>query len=78
MRNLLICVALWFCCGVVCAGIYLPYARHVWRSRFNYRDELGVSLFMGLILGPIAALIMFFVTGFARYGFRLPRERGDL
>jgi hypothetical protein len=69
--------ACWVGCGVVSAGLCNAEEQ----SRFPKLREpgdLGHWLLFGLVCGPIALVVAFFLTGFGRHGWRLhhiPPER---
>jgi len=63
----------WIGIGVIGAGwAYAQnYATHLPYSPWNHRTELGETLFMGIMLAPFYAPMMFFFSGFGQYGWRL-------
>ena len=60
-------------CGLIAAGMVCAnlQARFPKLAVKDYREDLGFSLFFGLPLGPIAAIVALFLTGFAEHGCSL-------
>ena len=64
----------WFICAGISASIFLAYMQ----ARFNlianetYRQDLSLSWYLGLCLGPFALVMSIFMTGFIHYGFMNP------
>ena len=66
-------IILYLSCGVIAAGIRLPYIRK--DSSESFRSDLGESLLFGLVFGPIGLIIALFNSGFCEHGWRLWDER---
>jgi hypothetical protein len=46
-------------CGIIAAGCFLAYSRVEFPRSYNYRDELGSSLLLGLVGGIVSLTIVF-------------------
>ena len=67
-------VVVWLLCGVAAAGLCYAW----WREDAPFldaREELGLALLMGLVCGPVALVIIWFVSGFGQHGWRLWETR---
>lgn len=71
MIYLLLWIILWIICGIIGAGFANPRFLSKYDTYQSARENLGVSLLIGLFGGPIALLILFFITGFGAYGWTL-------
>lgn len=65
-------ILLWLILGVVGAGFSLAYF-DTW-GKDGFRQELGASLLLGILGGPIWLLFSFFMSGFGERGWRLWRK----
>lgn len=69
----IICIVIWVVCAILSAGIEFAY----WQGKYpeiakdEYQEDLGVSLLRGMTMGPISLIMIFFLTGFCKYGWRL-------
>lgn len=61
-------VILHLICGILAAGILCADTQEKFYMLEEYRLDLGFSLFLGLIFGPMALLVILFFTGFAQHG----------
>jgi hypothetical protein len=50
-----------------------------WHRAFDFRYSLALGLGFGLFFSPIAALVLFFTTGFFMYGWAItPAQAGKI
>lgn len=68
-------VLIWIGFGVAGAGFQFAYFHGEFPSPTNWRDDLGIALLWGCVLGPIGLLMSFFLSGFGRHGWRLRPKR---
>ena len=71
MTAVVVTVA-WIVCGVLVYGIAFGHAQgeqEVGYAEMNYRSDSGVAALFSLF-GPIALVVMFFLTGFAQHGLK--------
>ncbi len=68
-------VAVWIACAVLTAGWFnAEMQRKFTMSRSERREELGFSIFIGIlygVLGPAGIAIAYLLTGLAQYGWTL-------
>jgi hypothetical protein len=77
---IILTLIIWLACGIVAAGWLLPFFLHAYspphHAKEDYREVLGASLGLGLIGGPMALFVAFFITGFGQYGWwRRPSDK---
>lgn len=66
-------VILYLICGVIAAGIILPFIQSIYTD--SLRRDIGASLLLGFLGGPFSLVFFFFVSGFCETGWRLWREQ---
>lgn len=65
-------ISLWLTCWIVDIGLILAHDRGSHPSLFNYREDLGWAMAIGLlysVIGPIGTFVLLMVTGFGQYGW---------
>ena len=63
-------------CSFLCYGMLFASAQRMFPqiAKDSYREDLGLSLLMGLtvgMLGPTGVLLVLLLTGFAKHGFKV-------
>ena len=73
MSLLIGAVLFWLFCGVIAAGIFFADVQGGFPSiaKEYYREDLGLSVGVGLIAGPFALVVALFMSGFCQHGWRL-------
>ena len=61
-------------CGLIAAGILCAYVQAKFSLPECYREDAGMSLFVGFMGGPVSLFAAFFITGFAEYGCSLRKR----
>jgi hypothetical protein len=71
--KLLALILCWLLCSVLAAGILFAYEQKEWpaRAKKEYRCDLGWAVLISLLGGPLILVIAFFMTGFAKHGWKL-------
>lgn len=71
--NAILVVGIWMACAIASAGIQFAYFQRKWPSLAagSAREDLGMALLFGIVLGPVGPLIAFFQSGFCQYGWTL-------
>ena len=66
-------VLAWAACAIGAAGLFYAYNQGEFAliAKGHERDDLGMSLLMGIAFGPVGLLVAFLGTGFGKYGWRL-------
>ena len=67
-------VIVYLICAVLIAGMFFAYFTGKWPEHAESREELGYAIFIGLLgalSGPIGVLVVFLISGFAEYGWKL-------
>lgn len=72
-------LAFWLICAYLAAAIFLAYVQNKFKelAHIDYRQDLSMSIAMGLLGGPVGLVIAFFITGFAEYGINLKLKRPE-
>lgn len=71
----------WTACGIVAAGISAAYFQRKFLPELAedfYAEDLGASLLIGILGGPVSVVVAFLLFGFGKYGWTLmpPRKKG--
>lgn len=63
----------WLLCGFIHLGIWVAYCQNEYAiiAEEDYRKDLFVGIFLSIIAAPLVLIIMFFWTGFVKYGWSL-------
>jgi len=62
----------WLICAVLTAGMSFAYFEEKYPiAKNDKRENLGESLIFGLVFGPFGVIVVFFLSGFAKRGWRL-------
>ena len=71
--KLLALILCWLLCSIIAAGLLFAHAQTEWPSlaKQDYRSDLGWAILMSLYGGPMTLVVAFFMTGFARHGWKL-------
>lgn len=66
-----IVVTVWLASAALTVAMGNGYSAGGWPElRDNWREDIGLFLVIGLLLGPLGAVLTFLMTGFARHGLR--------
>ena len=62
----------WLVCGVYAWGTEFAYFQGAYPTiaKENYREDLKFAVGLGLLGGPLAALVSLFMSGFNKHGWR--------
>lgn len=72
-------VTIWLACGTLTYGISMAdhwYSFPTLRSPDKVREHAGFSVLFAC-LGPVALMVVFFLTGFAQHGLMYRRPKGE-
>ena len=60
----------WLICGFLAAGTAYAFFQGSYPefAEKDRRDDLGIAIFLGLFFGPLALVVIFFFSGFAKHG----------
>ena len=74
MTLLISCIVAWLVCATIAASITLGYFQRKYPSiaKTNYREDLVMSWFFGLLFAPVVMVQSFFMSGFCQYGLMNP------
>jgi len=59
----------WIFLGFIGAGLFYAYFQGEYPDISDPREDAGLGLFMGLLLGPFWLIVSIFMSGFARHGW---------
>ncbi len=64
----------WLVCATISASMDLAYfdRKFCTIAKETYRENLSMAWLRGLLFGPVSVVIVFFLSGFAQYGFMNP------
>ncbi len=70
---ILLCILGWLACAIFTAGAFFADIQDSFPmiAKVCERQDLAFGLVLGLIGGPIGALVSIFLTGFFQHGWRL-------
>lgn len=70
-------LVVWVVCGLIAAGWSLAHFQRKFPSlaEQSYPKDLRISLAYGLSLGPVAMVLMYFLTDRAHYGWMLRKPK---
>lgn len=74
MTLLISCVAAWLVCAIIASSIALRHFQNKYprTTKEDYRSDLSFAWFFGLLFGPVALVVSFFLSGFCQYGLMNP------
>ena len=70
----LLCIIVWLVCAIIAASITLGYIQNEYplTAKEHYRRDLSTAWFFGLIFGPFALVVSFFLSAFCQHGLMNP------
>lgn len=60
-------IILWIVSGLIGGGFVFAYTQSTYKDDFDI--DLGVSLLLGIVGGPVLMVVGFFWTGFGKHGW---------
>ena len=68
---IILLIAGWIACAIFFAGTFVAYFQGEYPSGNDLRTDLGGGLLIGILVGPCAAFVGIFLSGFFKHGWRL-------
>lgn len=67
----------WAVCAFLSVGLGLGYFAGRWPelAKEQYRQDLGLWFFLGMMFGPLTLVTIFCLSGFGAYGVRWRRPK---
>ena len=70
---LIACIVFWLACAAVTAGMYFAESQCKFPegAKERRREDMGEAWVFGIVFGPLGLVLEFFLSGFAKYGWRM-------